>query len=459
MRFLMNLRSAWLFLVLFVIGCKRGDYSKVVHDPLLYAKTVKKLNDIVLENNFPPMIGSRNYAYANIAAYECMVAGDSNYVSLHGLIKHMPQMPAPTEGKRVDFALSALLAFTKVGNAVTFPEGSMMGYYDQLIETAEDAGMPGDLVENSKEFADRVSDAVMAWSKKDNYAETRSASKFTVTDEEGRWVPTPPAYSSATEAHWMEIRPFVLDSASACKPVAAPKYNMKDTSSLFYKAAMQVKTSVDSLDDEKRHIADFWDDNPFKTNKIGHVEFATKKFSPPGHWMNIVGIATQKAKNDFDATIYAYTKTSIALFDGFIVCWDEKYRSNLVRPETVINKYIDPEWRPYIQTPPFPSYVSGHSVVSAAACEVMTDIFGDNFSFTDTSSVEFGIKERSFSSFYQAANEASISRLYGGIHYLFDMTEGAKSGQQLGKLVNNRLRMYKMQKPSEIASQKKPETN
>ena len=150
-----------------------------------------------------------------------------------------------------------------------------------------------------------------------------------------------------------------------------------------------------------------------------------KSFHLPGHWMNIVGIATKKAKSDFDATIYAYTKTSIALFDGFITCWDEKFRSNMVRPETVINKYIDPEWRPYIQTPPFPSYVSGHSVVSSAACEVMTDIFGDNFSFKDTSSVEFGIKERSFTSFYQAANEASISRLYGGIHYLFDMTEGS----------------------------------
>src|SRR6478736_9920824 len=128
MRFSLHLRSALLILVLFVLACKQKDFSKVVHDPSLYAKTVKKLNDIVLENNFPPMIASRNYAYANIAAYECMVAGDSNYVSLHKLIKNMPEMPTPTEGKRVDYALSALLAFTKVGNAVTFPEGSMMGY-------------------------------------------------------------------------------------------------------------------------------------------------------------------------------------------------------------------------------------------------------------------------------------------------------------------------------------------
>jgi membrane-associated phospholipid phosphatase len=113
----------------------------------------------------------------------------------------------------------------------------------------------------------------------------------------------------------------------------------------------------------------------------------------------------------------------------------------VIRPETVINKYIDAEWRPYIQTPPFPSYVSGHSVISAAAAEVMTDIFGDNFSYKDTSEIEFGIPHRSFTSFRQAAMEASMSRLYGGIHYRFDLDEGNKQGTILGKMVVDRLRM------------------
>src|SRR6476660_3418199 len=115
----------WLASVGFLlISCKQSshDYSKVFSDPVLYCKTVKKLNDIVLENNFPPMIASRNYAYANIAAYECIVAGDSSYQSLSGQIKHMPPMPKPETGKAIDYSLAALLAFTKVGNAVTFPE-------------------------------------------------------------------------------------------------------------------------------------------------------------------------------------------------------------------------------------------------------------------------------------------------------------------------------------------------
>lgn len=426
-----------------LVSCVTKDYNKVTGDPILYSKTVKKLNDIVLENNFPPMIAARNYVYANIAAYECIVAGDSSYQSLSGQIKHMPGMPAPEPGKKIDFNLAALLAFTKVGNAVTFPEGSMMAYYEELVEKADDAGMPDEVIENTKAFSDKVFTAILDWSKKDNYAQTRSASKYTVMDEDGRWVPTPPSYTSALEAHWMEIRTLILDSAGQCRPAPAPKFNIKDTTSVFYKATMEVKNVCDSLTEEQKHIADFWDDNPFKMNVSGHVMFATKKFSPAGHWMNIVGIVADKAGIDFNSTVYAYAKSSIALFEAFISCWEEKFRSNVIRPETVINKYIDAEWRPYIQTPPFPSYTSGHSVISGAVAEVMTDIFGDNFSYTDTSEIEFGIPHRSFTSFRQAANEASWSRMYGGIHYRFDLDNGNKQGIEVGKLVVDRLRMRK----------------
>ncbi len=439
-------------------ACQQKDYTKVVHDPLLYSKTVKRLNDIVLENNFPPMIGARNYVYANIAAFECIAAGDSNYISLSGQIKHMPSTPLPVKGSTVDYPLASLLAFTRVGNAVTFPEGSMMGYYDELVTKAKKAGMKSKMIDDTKEYAEAVSMAVLNWSKKDNYSETRSASKYTVTDEEGRWVPTPPAYTSALEAHWMEIRTLVLDSAGMCRAPAPPKYNMKDTSGEFYRAVMEVKNAGSGLTDEEKHIADFWDDNPFKMNKIGHVMFGTKKFSPGGHWLNIVGIAAEKAGSDFGTTVYAYAKTSVALFDGFICSWEEKFRSNVIRPETVINKLIDQEWRPYIQTPPFPSYTSGHSVISAAAAEVMSDIYGDNFSYQDTSEIEFGIDHRSFNSFRDAAWEASLSRLYGGIHYTFDIVEGNIQGKKLGQLVVNRLRMRKERTDAQLAQKKEEQS-
>jgi hypothetical protein len=434
----------YLYLCLLITGLiscsQQKDYKQFTNDPLVFCKTVKKLNDVVLENNFSPVVASRNYAYANIAAYECIAAGDSNYLSLSGQIKHLPQMPKPVTGKVVDFQLAALLSFIKVGNAVTFPEGVLMDYYDEIKNEAKETGIPKDILRNTLAFSDTISSAIMKWSKGDKYAQTRSSEKFTVTTEEGRWTPTPPAYAQALEPHWCEIRPLVLDTCSQFQPSPPPKFDISPNSS-FYKELMEVMHSVDSLTEEQKHIADFFDDNPFKLNVNGHLMFATKKFSPPGHWMNIVGIASQKAKADFNATVAAYTETSIALFDGFISCWKTKFSTNSVRPETVINKYINPDWRPYIQTPPFPSYTSGHSVISAAAAEVMSHHFGDKFSYTDTSLNEFGIRERSFQSFRDAAWEASLSRLYGGIHYRSDIVSGNIEGKQIGEYIVGKLQL------------------
>ncbi len=441
-----NIKALLPLLLLAFMACRQQSndsvYKKYFNDAFLYSKTVKQLNDVVLENNFPPMIASRNYVYANIAAYECAAAGDSSYRSLSGQIRHLPAMPKPAAGKEIDFAFAALLSFTKVGNAVTFPEGSMMGYYDQLKKAADSLGMPGEVVKNSVVFSDAVVAAVLLWSKKDNYAQTRTAEKFAVQSAEaGRWIPTPPTYISAVEPHWAEIRTMVLDSASQFMPPRPPLFDVKNRNSVFYKAMMAVKQTGDSLTDEQKHIADFWDDNPFKMTVVGHASYATKKFSPPGHWMNITGIAAQKAKADFNTTVAAYTETAITLFDAFISCWDEKYRSNYIRPETVINKYVSDNWRPYIQTPPFPSYISGHATISGAAAEVMTNWFGDERAFSDTSLLEFGIKSRTIRSFRAAAKEAALSRMYGGIHFPFDNDEGNKAGIKIGIFILQKLRL------------------
>ncbi|MBD0333690.1 MAG: phosphoesterase PA-phosphatase, partial [Chitinophagaceae bacterium] len=279
------------------------DYTKYTHDPLLYCKTVKKLNDIVLYNNFSPVVASRNYAYANIAAYECIAAGDSNFISLSGQIRHLPPMPKPPSNEKVDFQLAALLAFVKVGNAVTFPEGVLMDYWNELKTNAREAGMPSKVLKNTVAFSDTIAATVLKWSKGDNYAQTRSAEKYTVTKEEGRWIPTPPAYAQALEPYWCTIRTLILDSASQFEPPPPPAYDLKNKSSKYYKELLVVKNTIDSLTDEQKHIADFFDDNPFNLHVTGHVMYATKKFSPPGHWMNIVGIAAQKAGTDFNTTV------------------------------------------------------------------------------------------------------------------------------------------------------------
>ncbi len=437
-------KNQLLFLLLMQLffACKKPNFDKVLHDPELYRTTVKKLNDIVLENNFPPVVASRNYTYANIAAYEVIAKGDTaNYKSLAGQLTGLKAIPSVAKGKEVDYQFAALLAFCQVGNAVTFPEGSMDQYVAELKTRAKEAGLPSDVFDSSVEYADTVAKRILKWSKADHYPQTRSASKYTVKQEDGRWIPTPPMYASALEPHWGEIRPMVLDSASQLIPANPPVFNVKDKKSTFYQALMQVKNIVDSLTVEQKHVADFWDDNAFKLNVIGHAMFATKKFSPAGHWMNIAGIATRNSKSDFNKTVCVYTKTAIGIFDGFINCWYLKYKFNYVRPETVIKKYFNADWKPYIQTPPFPEYTSGHAVISSAAAEVLTSFYGDKFNYTDNSESEFGIDSLSFKSFREAAASASISRVYGGIHYKNSCKVGTAEGQEIGQIVIKKLKM------------------
>ena len=431
--------------IIILWGCNsKKDYAAVFNDPILFCKTVYQLNGVVMGNNFSPIVASRNYLYASIAAYEVIAAGyPEKYQSLAGQLNGLVLMPHPEAGKKINFEFASLLAYCNLGSSVTFPEGSMNEYVDSLKKLATDHGMPSDIFENSVAFSDTVSQAILNWSKKDNYAQTRSAEKYSVNDEPGRWVPTPPAYTSAMEPHWNQIRTLVMDSAAEFIPPAPYQFNVKDTNSDYYRQVMLIKNAIENLTPEQKHIADFWDDNPFKLNVSGHVMFGSKKFSPPGHWMSIAGIAAEKAKADFGTTVYAYTKTSIALFDAFIQCWDEKYRHNTVRPETVINKYFDATWQPYLQTPPFPEYTCGHSTCSSAAAEALTSVFGDNFSYTDSTELEFGIKSRSYKSFRDAAEENNRARFYGGIHFHHSCIVSTEYGRKVGELVVNRLKMKK----------------
>jgi hypothetical protein len=268
--------------------------------------------------------------------------------------------------------------------------------------------------------------------------------KFSVlTEEVSRWQPTPPDYMDGIEPHWSEIRPFVIDSAAQFKPEKHPEFSL-EKGTKFYDELMEVyeigkKIKVDGDNSEEMGIAQFWDCNPYVSTHKGHLMFATKKITPGAHWIGICKIACKNVNADFDKTVYAYTKTSIAIADAFISCWEEKYNSNLIRPETLINQHLDEDWTPVLQTPPFPEYTSGHSVVSGAASIALTSIFGDNFAFDDDTEVAYGLPVRSFSSFNKAAEEAAVSRLYGGIHYRAAIDVGLQQGRDLGNYVVNNL--------------------
>ena len=428
-----------------LLSCNNSnEYKAFLHNPDLFCKTVHELNTVVMENNFPPMVASRNYAYAAIAAYEVVAAIDpSNYQSLAGQLNGLTHIGIPTVTIGVNMELASFLAYIIVGEAVTFPEASMKQYKDSILTIARMKGLSSKEEDKSKAFADSIAKAIIAWSKKDNYLETRGAEKYTVNDDPGRWVPTAPLYTSAIEPHWKEIRTMVIDSAGFLQVPPPPVFNMLDKNSKYFQEVMLIKNAVDSLSDEQRHIAEFWDDNPFKMRVTGHAMIGSKKFSAPGHWMSIVGIASEKQKADYATTVTAFAKTSIALFDAFIQAWHTKYTYNTARPETVINKYIDINWHPILQTPDFPEYTCGHNTISSAAAEALTSMYGDNIAYTDSSELEFGIKNRSFKSFRAAAEELNWARFYGGVHFHNSCMVSSFNGKKIGAIIVDKLKMKK----------------
>lgn len=430
------LRLLFIVSVTASIGCKQYDpqYQHLTADPTHLHSTMKKLTDVIIHDIFSPPVASRNYVYPSIAAYEAGRWIDSSYVSLTGQLTDMPTITPPQQGQEYAWGIAATTAMIKSAKHFIFSEDKMVEHQKEYRAWIESLNLDPQIINRSIAYGESVAAQIIEWSGTDNYKQSRSFPKFSVTDEEPRWKPTPPMYHEGIEPHWRDIRPFVIDSADQFTPEVPTAFSM-DKDSKFYQELMEVYDVVNNLNDEQKEIASFWDCNPYVMNVTGHVMHASKKITPGGHWIGITKIACEKADADLAQTLQAYALTSLALADGFISCWDEKYRSNLIRPETVINDHIDKDWLPTLQTPPFPEYTSGHSVISTAAATALTSIFGDNFAFRDDTEVEYGLPARSFPSFLAASQEAAISRLYGGIHYRPAIDNGVVQGRHLGEFV------------------------
>lgn len=433
-----------LFLVFF-FACE-NDQKSIEISANDYHNTVDKLTEVMVRDIFSPPVASRIYAYPNIAAYETLNQDNTTYNSLvnqlNGLTTIKTKKPEPS----LNLKLASVIAYLNVAKELVFSKEELTNYRDSLYTNWE--RINAEELNNAKDYGLEISEQILTWMKSDNYTETRTMSDYNIyTDNPSSWEPTPPAYMKGIEPHWSKIRPFVLDSASQFMPVPHPKFSMEENSP-FYKELMEVYTlnnaTTEKGDDSPEvAIARFWDCNPFVSVNKGHFMFAVKKITPGAHWIGICKIACKQTNANFEKTVYAYTKSSLAISDAFISCWDEKYRSNLIRPETLINRFIDKDWAPILQTPPFPEYTSGHSVVSGASAEVLTEIFGDSFYFEDTTEVPYGLPVRNFTSFRAAAQEAALSRLYGGIHYRAAIEVGVDQGISVGTLVNSKISFLK----------------
>ncbi|MDC1047883.1 vanadium-dependent haloperoxidase [Flavobacteriaceae bacterium] len=431
----------YVLLLLIFISCsleKDITYIEKVQDPEFFQSAMQNLTDIVVYDIFSPPVASRVYLYPIIAAYELIALKyPKKYNSLVGQIKELNSIPVQSD-KNINYHLASLYAFNAVGKALIFSEDKMDLFVEKFNSDLEELNVPRKVVRASQKYGAVVATSILEWASKDMYNQTRTYPKYTIKEEDKFWKPTPPDYMDGIEPHWQEIRTMVINSPNQFSPKPPLPFDMKEGSP-FQKELIEVFEVTNQLSEEQINIAKFWDCNPYVTHHHGHAMFATKKITPGGHWIGITAIATRQAKSSFEETINAYANVSIALFDAFIGCWDEKWKTLVVRPETLINQYYDDEWLPLLQTPPFPEYTSGHSVISRAAAIILTDLFGDNFEFVDTSELAYGLPERSYKSFIQASEEAAISRFYGGIHYMMAITEGVEQGQKIGDYIVSKI--------------------
>lgn len=399
-----------------------------------------QLTQIIIYDVFSPPVASRIYAYTSLASYEAIRFAKPGNESIAEKLNGFGKMPQPENGKQYDYTLAASKAFCTVAYNIRIFSDTVLHRYEDSLENVFKQALPEDVYSRSLAFGDTIGKTILARAKKDMYKETRGMSKYLGSDADGKWQTTPPDYSDGTEPYWRLIYPFALDTSSQFRPMPPFPFS-KDTNSAFYKMVKEVYTVNKDLTDSQKTIASYWDDNPFVTQHAGHLMFANKKITPGGHWMGITAIACRQSNADEVKTAKAYALTAISLLDAFISCWDSKFYFEYVRPVTLVESWFDNAWTPYLQTPPFPEYTAGHATISGSASTVLTSLFGDNFAFHDNCDSAYIGMTRDFTSFRQAAAEASISRLYGGIHYRASLDTSLIHGSMVGQNLLKKLGM------------------
>ena len=433
------INSALLLVMPLMISgsCIQRSNNAQPPEKAVISSVVEKMTEIMVHDVTNPPLAARFFAYACISGYEIVAQHDSLYASMHGRLNNFPVIrEAATTG--YDYRVSVILAMIITAKALQ-PSGSMLEAFEiDFLHTCRENGLSQYTIRQSRLYALEVSEQIIGYAQSDGYHEISNYPRYTPLKGDSTWYPTPPGYIAAVEPYFNTVRTLALDAASQFKPSNPTIFCTKEDSD-FYKMLVEVYETGKNLSEEQTIIASFWDCNPFALQRKGHLMVGLKKISPGAHWMGIAGIACKNDTVDFHQTMKIQTVVAIALMDAFISCWDEKYRSNRVRPETAIRKYIDSQWEPLLQTPPFPEYTSGHSTISAAAAYILTYYFGDHFAFTDTIEIPYGLPERHFKSFMEAAEEAAISRLYGGIHYRDANENGLIQGLKVGKQVIKRM--------------------
>jgi PAP2 superfamily len=399
---------------------------------------VFSLTKVMYHDVVNPPAAARFYAYCMLTAYEINWQFQQQQPSFQKKFKGYPAMNLHADSNIVNIPFAVLYGLLESGKNI-LPSGHLLEEEQQQLVDEYKLKLAKPVLDSSVSFAKQVSKQILQYSRQDGYFKLSTLKRYSLKGTDSNWRPTPPEYMAAVEPNWHTMRTFFLDSAMQFPSLPARYYDVNKTSS-FYQLTNEVYETGKNLTEEQRFIANYWDCNPFAVQYSGHMSVGLKKISPGGHWMSITGIAGSKAGLDLSKTILLYTIIACSLHDAFVVCWTEKFRSNRLRPETAINRLIDEKWKPLLQTPPFPEYTSGHSVISTATAELLSNFLGNDFSFTDTTEAYIGMPARKFSSFKQAADEACISRLYGGIHFRDAIENGKEQGLRIAAFIISKLK-------------------
>ena len=426
----MKLKCSGLISVFLIFLSQNLSAQKSEHD--VVSGSLRALTEVMIHDITSPPVASRNYVYSLIAFYEAVRPGyaKAGYKSYAGQVNGLKPLPPTIPGTEYDWLTAGTTAFSRTAQHFVFSKNLFQKYWDTVALQIPKHKSP-DTHKRSVEFGEEIARHIIEWSREDGYITTRGLARFTAARDPGKWQQTSPDYMEAVEPYWNQIRPMVLSKADQF--LITPPCDF--SSEKFKKDCREVFETVNTLTTEQRNIANFWDCNPFATQTIGHLMFSGKKISPAGHWVGITGVATRLKDRNLIASLHDHSLVAVAVFDGIIACWDEKYRSNYIRPVTAIQQMFSPTWEPVLQTPPFPEYPSGHSVISNAAATILTALYGEEFPYTDDVEIPYGLPSRSYRSFLEPADEAALSRLYGGIHFREAIENGKVMGKNVGQLV------------------------
>lgn len=421
------LAAAAVLLVIAMAGAPRAADRPAAGD-LLDTRYRLILELVRHTPTYSPPVASRAFGYIGVTAYEAVAGGRPELRSLAGQLNGLTPPPARDPAEVYDEAVvleSALADATRTFFFNTGPTGqrAIRMVAEQLGRDVS-AGVPDATLQRSIAHGRAIAAHVAAWAQTDGGAVVENMGfpqSYDLKDGPGHWVPTSLIRQQQTPLlpAWGANRPFAMPAGDSCDLPAPPDYS-EDPSSVFYAEAREVYDTVRALTAEQKAIARFWSDDPMLT------------WTPPGHWIAIADDLLDEEKAPVERRVAVMARLGIALADAFIGCWHTKYRYDVVRPVTVIRRLFDPKFEPVLITPPFPEYPSGHSTQSAAAAAVLAAAFGAERSFVDRTHEDDGLPARGFPSFAAAAEEAAMSRLYGGIHFRAAIDGGLEQGRCIG---------------------------